>query len=551
MRRKLLFSLIGIMVVAYGALLATVFTSSKPALGLDLQGGISVTQRAVSGADCSQASMQLAVEKIRERVDSLGVAEPEILCQGDTIVVNLPGVRNQQQAVDLVQVTGQVYLRPVVSQCQILNIPDPNATTTSVDGASTTTGAATGSTTATTAPSSSTVSASSTAPSTTAAGGPSRPLSAGNTTTSTVPASTTTAAGSTTSTVPAGSTTSTTSPALDANGIPVQKSDPNTTQVLPVFGSNPPQYCPVGPAQGTGEVFQDDASATIITGQGWGVVVNLRSGANGEDVWNNLAKQCFNKETACPTQQISIDLDGSLQSVATVQTANFNGSVQISGSFTEGEAKNLARVLNSGSLPVELELQSVQNVSASLGKDSLRAAVISGAIGVLLVLLFMVAYYRLLGLIVAVGITVSASLLWGIIVWLSRTNGLALSLSGIAGIIVSVGVTVDSYVVFFERLKDEVRSGKTLRNSATRGFQGAWRTIVIADLVSLIGALVLWYLTVGAVRGFAFFLGLSTLCDLIVAYLFTRPTVLLLARTKWMERRKVMGIEVTPHGATA
>jgi preprotein translocase subunit SecD len=208
-------------------------------------------------------------------------------------------------------------------------------------------------------------------------------------------------------------------------------------------------------------------------------------------------------------------------------------------------------VLNSGSLPVELELQSVQNVSASLGKDSLRAAIISGAIGVLLVLLFMVAYYRLLGIIVAIGITVSASLLWGIIVWLSRTNGLALSLSGIAGIIVSVGVTVDSYVVFFERLKDEVRSGKTLRNSATRGFQGAWRTIVIADLVSLIGALVLWYLTVGAVRGFAFFLGLSTLCDLIVAYTFTRPMVLLLARTKWMERRKVMGIEVTSHGATA
>jgi preprotein translocase subunit SecD len=116
---------------------------------------------------------------------------------------------------------------------------------------------------------------------------------------------------------------------------------------------------------------------------------------------------------------------------------------------------------------------------------------------------------------------------------------------------VSVGVTVDSYVVFFERLKDEVRSGKTLRNSAQRGFAAAWRTIVIADLVSLIGAFVLWYLTVGAVRGFAFFLGLSTACDLLVAYFFTRPVVLLLARTQWMERRKVMGIEVTPVGAAS
>jgi preprotein translocase subunit SecD len=200
---------------------------------------------------------------------------------------------------------------------------------------------------------------------------------------------------------------------------------------------------------------------------------------------------------------------------------------------------------------VELELQSVQNVSASLGKDSLRAALISGLVGVLLVLIFMVAYYRMLGLIVAIGITVSGCLLWGVVTWLSESSGLALSLSGIAGIIVSVGVTVDSYVVFFERLKDEVRAGKTLRNSALRGFQGAWRTIVIADLVSLIGAFVLWYLTVGAVRGFAFFLGLSTLCDLVVAYFFTRPMVLLLARTQWMERRKVMGIEVTPQGATA
>lgn len=540
MRRKLLVSLIGIMVVAYGALLATIITDSKPALGLDLQGGISVTQRAVSGATCSDASMQLAVEKIRDRVDSLGVSEPEILCQGDTIVVNLPGVKNQQQAVDLVQVTGLVYLRPVLQACQVLNIPDPSASTTTVAGASTTSVAGSSTTTGATE-----------APTTTAAGGPSRPLSSGNTST-TLPASTTTDAGSTTTTGPTGSTTSTTAPPLDENGIPIQKSDPNNPQILPVQGSQPPQYCYVGPAQGTGEVFKDDASATIVSGKGWGVIANLRSGAQGEDIWNNLAKQCFGAEATCPTKQISIDLDGTLQSVATVNTPSFDtGNVEISGSFTEGEAKNLARVLNSGSLPVELELQSVQNVSASLGKDSLRAAIISGAIGVLLVLLFMVAYYRLLGIIVAIGITVSASLLWGIIVWLSRTNGLALSLSGIAGIIVSVGVTVDSYVVFFERLKDEVRSGKTLRNSATRGFQGAWRTIVIADLVSLIGALVLWYLTVGAVRGFAFFLGLSTLCDLIVAYTFTRPMVLLLARTKWMERRKVMGIEVTSHGATA
>ena len=543
MRRKLIISLVGIMVVAYGALILTIATDSKPALGLDLQGGISVTQQAVSGADCTDASMQLAVEKIRE---SLGVAEPEILCQGDTIVTNLPGVRNQEQAIQLVQVTGAVYLRPVLQSCQPLNIPDPDASTTTVAGSSTTVAGSTTSVAGST---------------TTAAGGPARGVSAANTTPDTSAPSTTVAAvgasASTSTTVPAtsttasGPTTSTTSPPLDENGFPIQKSDPNNPQILPLFNSDPAAYCYVGPAQGTGEVFQDNATATVIPGKGWGVVVDLREGAEGEDVWNNLAGQCYSAADTCPTQQIAIDLDGSIQSAATVQQPTFNGSVEISGSFTEDDAKNLARVLNSGSLPVELELQSVQNVSASLGKDSLRAAVISGLVGVLLVLVFMVAYYRMLGFIVAIGITVSGCLLWGIVTWLSVSSGLALSLSGIAGIIVSVGVTVDSYVVFFERLKDEVRAGKTLRNSALRGFQGAWRTIVIADLVSLIGAFVLWYLTVGAVRGFAFFLGLSTLCDLVVAYFFTRPMVLLLARTQWMERRKVMGIEVTPQGATA
>ncbi|MEQ1703076.1 MAG: SecD/SecF family protein translocase subunit, partial [Ilumatobacteraceae bacterium] len=263
------------------------------------------------------------------------------------------------------------------------------------------------------------------------------------------------------------------------------------------------------------------------------------------------AGQCYNRAETCPTGQISIELDGTLQSVATVNEPTFTGDVEISGTFSESEAQNLAKVMNSGSLPVQLETVSVQNVSPTLGKDSLRAAWISGLVGIGLVLLFMLFYYRLLGVIVAVGLTVSGAVLWSVITLLSKTQGLALSLSGIAGIIVSVGVTVDSYVVFFERLKDEVRSGKTMRNSAQRGFTAAWRTIVIADLVSLIGAFVLWYLTVGAVRGFAFFLGLSTACDLLVSYFFTRPTVLLLARTKWMERRKVMGIEVTANGSAS
>ena len=225
-----------------------------------------------------------------------------------------------------------------------------------------------------------------------------------------------------------------------------------------------------------------------------------------------------------------------------MQTANFNGSWQITGSFEEPDAQKLADVINSGSLPLSLQLQSVQNVSPTLGKDSLHAAWISGLVGVGLVLLFMALYYRTLGLIVLLGLTVSGTLLWSIISLLSRTEGLALSLSGIAGIIVSVGVTVDSYVVFFERLKDEVKSGKTMRNSAQRGFTNAWRTIVVADLVSLIGALVLYLLAIGSVRGFAFFLGLSTLLDLILSYFVMHPLVSLMARRRALVTTRGVGI---------
>ena len=578
MRKRLVVTLVGLFVIAYGLLIGTLVTDTRPALGLDLQGGISVTQEPKAGTAYSDASLDLAVEKIRERVDSLGVAEPEILRQGNTIVVNLPGVKNQQQAVDLVQVTGQVYLRPVLSECQILDLGALDPETTDATG-TTVASETTAATETTAAPETTAVTE------TTAGAGPARPVSADNvaaapeTTAGIMPISATettapsviapapettgatseTTAAPETTTADTGETPDTTvvigptsSVPVDENGLPITVSDPSTAQFLPTFGATPPQYCYVGPAQGSGEVFQDNATATVING-GWGVVVDLRDGAAGNDVWNSLASQCYYRDTTCPTGQLSIELDGSLQSVASVNEPSFAGSVQISGSFSQDEAQQLARVINSGSLPVALQLQSVQNVSPSLGRDSLKAAWVSGLVGVLLVLVFMAFYYRTLGLIVALGLTVSGSLLWSVVSLLSRTNGLALSLSGIAGIIVSVGVTVDSYVVFFERLKDEVRAGRSLRNSAMRGFQGAWRTIVIADLVSLIGALVLWYLTVGAVRGFAFFLGLSTACDLLVSYFFTRPMVLLLARTKWMEKRKVMGIEVTsaPAGGAA
>jgi preprotein translocase subunit SecD len=230
-------------------------------------------------------------------------------------------------------------------------------------------------------------------------------------------------------------------------------------------------------------------------------------------------------------------------SAPVVQEAVFTGgNVQITGDFTEAEARDLAKILEFGAVPVRFEVATVQTVSPTLGEDSLRAALISGLIGVLLVILFFFFYYRLLTIVVLGGLVVSGALLWSVISYISRTNGLALTLSGAAGVIVSIGVTVDSYVVFFERLKDDLHAGKSLKGSAQRSFQAAFRTILAADAVSFLGALVLWYLTVGSVRGFAFFLGLSTLTDVIVAYYFTRPTVLLLSRTKLLRGKKVLGV---------
>ena len=532
MRKKLLYTLIATMVVAFGGLAVTLIAGNTPALGLDLQGGISITQKPIG--DYNTQSLDLAVDRIRERVDSLGVSEPEILRQGDVIVVNLPGVKDVKEAERLVQVTGQVYLRPVQG-CFGENV-DPVTSTTADGSTSTSTGSNDSVSPATE------VSTATDAPTTTASGGPSRrvhtvaPSSTLPATVSTDGATTTTVDGTTTTTVDTAPTTT----------VPVV-SDPTQQQVLPLKDGG---QCLVGAAGGTGEVFQDDATSRTLQG-GRGVTVSLRGGASGEDVWNALASQCYSGTESCPSRRLAIELDGEIISAPSVNAPSFQGEVQITGNFSKAEAEDLARVLNSGSLPVRLETQAVQNVSPSLGKDSLNAAVIAGIVGVALVLLFMLAYYRALGFVTIAGLLVTGSIIWTVISFLSKTQGLALSLAGVAGLIVSVGVTIDSYVVFFERLKDEVRSGRSMRNSAQRGFASAWHTIVVADLVSLLGALVLWYLSVGSVRNFAFFLGLSTLCDLVVAYFFTRPAVLLLARTDWMAKRKVMGIEVTAAGATS
>ena len=295
---------------------------------------------------------------------------------------------------------------------------------------------------------------------------------------------------------------------------------------------NVTQRLQLGPSELTGRAIST-ASANLDANGRWLVEFTLTG--KGSTAFDALAAKYVGR-------QVAIDLDGIVKSAPTIQQAKFNGRGQITGDFTQGEAKDLALVLRYGSLPVQLERQSVQTVSATLGKDSLSAGLTAGAIGLALVALYMLAYYRALGLVVWLGLGVSAALMYSIVTYLGQSSGLALTLAGTTGIIVSVGVTVDSYIVYFERLKDEVRAGKTVRSSVDRGFSRAYRTILAADTSSFIGAMLLYLLTVGPVRGFAFFLGLSTLLDVVIAYFFTRPLVILLGRSRLFTEARWLGV---------
>jgi preprotein translocase subunit SecD len=518
MRRKIWLPLVFVVVLAVGGFAATLIAGNSPELGLDLQGGVSVVLEPTSEASGEQ--LDQALEIIRTRVDALGVAEPEITRQGDTIVVQLPGVKNRDRALELVGQTAELRFRPVLADLTGV------AAAPSEEGDTTTTTAAEGSTTTG-------------ADATTTTAAPEAETSAG------IPLGESAAvAQQPTTTTTAPPTTTTTAPPQEGEGgnvelTPREEDTADATVIL--ADKTGEQVYQLGPALATGRIVSS-AQAEIPQGQ-WIVGLSMRGGEDGIDTFNEIASECFNRTQVCPTGQLGIVLDSVVQSAPTIQEPSYEAdAISISGSFTEGEAKDLALVLRYGSLPVELERQSVQTVSASLGEDSLRAGIIAGIVGLALVALYMLVYYRALGLVVIAGLVLSGMLLYTIVSWLGETQGLALTLAGVTGIIVSIGVTVDSYVVYFERLKDEVKAGRTLRTSTERAFKRAYRTILAADISSFIGAAVLWWLTVGSVRGFAFFLGLSTILDVILAWSFTRPVVILVSRNRMFTDMPVLGV---------
>ncbi len=514
MKSRLWLSLLATTVTVIAIFLANLATGTLPLLGLDLQGGASVILEPDPDADASGEDLTVVRDLIRDELERSGIAEPNVRVQGATIVVELPGVKDQQAALDAVDVSGIVELRPVIefAACTSGGTPSPAPDGVSVDSPA--------------------------------------PVDSPD---QVVPDDT------------VGRRSLRTPPATDP--VPEQIDEPVVPDVPLIPGAGQPsipgaellptrdgQALCVGPAQGTGEVFQRQ-SATVDNSLGFQVNVDLNGsrgpdGRSGTDIWNELAFECFNGTPTCPrinpgsNGQLAIVLDDVIQSAPSVNQPSFDGAVSITGNFSQSEAEDLANILNRGAFPVKMEAQDVLTISPAAGQESLRASVIAGLIGVALVLAFLLAYYRWIALVILGGLTIWGMTVFSVAAFVSSATNYSLSLAGVTGIIVAVGVTVDSYVVFFERMKDEIRSGRTLKNAAPRSFKMTWRTIWSADLVSVIGAAILFSLSVGSVRGFALFLGITTLCDLFVCYFFTRPAVILLARSKFMAGRKAFGLEV-------
>jgi preprotein translocase subunit SecD len=571
-RSKQWWTLGGFTFIAVALLGLNIGLGNTPVLGLDLKGGLSVIYRTAEPA--TEEELLVVRDLMRGQLEDFGITEPDVRVEGENIVVDLPGVTDQEAAFDALQVSGIVSLRPVI-QCQAAVIdgdgsvattpttlePGPIAPPVSLTVPSASVAPATANSTTDTADTDTadTDTATTVTATTDGASGFARPdthtdlptydrVAAAATTVPDEPATASTVA------TTVGTTVASTSPDETVTTEAVPGTVPGTVPIVPISDvpaavptdtgqtvlpyPNQSQQCLVGPSGGSGEVFeQGSAKAEISQENGaWLVTVGLRP--EGQAVWNGLATQCFNRSSTCPSQQLAIVLDDVIQSAPVVQTTNFGDSVQITGSSGEDETRALARVLNRGAFPVAVEPQRVETVSATVGEDSLNAAIIAGVIGVLLTMGLMILHYRKLSIVLVIGMIVWAAVVFSLAALVSRATNYALTLAGATGIIVSVGVTIDSYVVYFERLRDEMRHGRTLRNAAPSAFTATWRTIFAANIVTLMAALILFTLSVGSVKGFALYLGLTTIADVLVHLFFTRPAVLILADSRWYNGAK-------------
>ncbi len=461
-------------VTVVGAMWATILTLGwKPQLGLDLRGGVTITLiPAPNQGEIDQEKLDQTVTVIRQRVDALGVAEPDIARQGDTVQVQLPGVADQQRAEEVIGRTAVLQFR------RVLEVIPPGT------------------------------------PGYEAAGGNCDDILDGP--------------------PPADEEVVLCGREPAAGG---EAEDPDAAET-------PLTKYRLGPVEVAGDDVDDATAELEQSGLSW--FVSLDFSREGDRAFQQLTGELACEPVSAPTRQLAIVLDGRVESapevnadVACGQGISGGGIITVGG---EQEARDLAVVLRTGALPLQLEFAQSQSVSPTLGRDSLIAGLQAGFLGLLLVALYMIALYRGLGLLAVLELAMFGVIVYGLIIVLGNTVGFTLTLAGIAGIIVSIGIAADSSIIYRERYRDERRAGRTVRSAAEHAFRKAFRTNLTGNTVSFMAAVVLWLLAIGPVRGFAFTLGLSTLIDTVLFAAFTRSTFSLVARNPRLANAAWVGL---------
>ena len=435
-------------------------------LGLDLRGGTSVTLQPRASNDSNKITSEAidqAVSIIRQRVNSLGVAESEVTAQGSgtnrQIVISVPG-DSGRRVVDLVGQTAELRFRQVLAESSALGGSNSSAATP--------------------------------------AAGVSAEINAKF------------------------AALDCTNPAnLQGTG-----ADAPTDVIVACSRTGANKYI-LAPAEVLGrQVSKATAGIDQQGASAWYVLLTFNG--EGTKAFGSLTARVTT--LASPQNQVAIVLDGLVVSAPVINEAIPSGNAQITGSFTQVEAQDLANVLKYGALPLAFDRGEVQQVSPTLGADQLHAGLLAGALGLGLVLLFSLLYYRALGLVTVGSLAIAGAILYLLFLVLGKSIGFTLTLAGIAGAIVSIGITADSFIVFFERIRDEAREGRSLRSAVESGWARARHTIIVADMVSILAAVLLYFFAVGGVRGFAFTLGLTTLIDLLIVFIFTKPIVTVIAK---------------------
>ena len=492
--------------------------SWAPKLALDLEGGTQITLGAQieGGAAPSQEQLNQAVSIIRERIDAAGVSEAEVTTQGDrNVVVAIPG-EPDEETLARIQSSAKLEFRPVI-------YTDVAATSA----------------------------ADSTTPS---------PTDSATPTPSETPTSE-----STLSTTPTASPTDASdpnwvSPALyeeyqnfDCGNIDTANVAPADEPLITCESDSSYKYI-LGPVEVSGETIADATSGPVLNSQGastgqWGVFITFN--AEGTKQFAEVTKRLYSFiATDAVRNRFAIVLDGQVISAPTTQGVITDGKPQISGSFTQESAKTLADQLKFGALPISFEVLSQENISATLGSTQLQSGLIAGLVGLLLVVAYSLFQYRALASVTMASLVVAAVLTYLVIAIMAWRQGYRLSLAGVAGLIVAIGLTVDSFIVYFERIRDELRDGRSLEGAVEAGWKRALRTILAAKSINLISAIVLFILAIGNVRGFALTLGVTVVIDVIVVLLFTHPMMQLIATTRFFSSgHPISGLDPNALGA--